>query len=500
MRSNEVARLKEAERIIVDLMVRAGLTVPEIDFEIVPADTMMAAMGYHGPVNYGHWTHGRDYERTRTIYEHLGAGIPFEVVWNFERPHALLVESNPLPLNILIIAHVVAHVDFFLNNVFCLHGRSLNNVAAAARAAEERFSRYEEQYGITAVEAVIDAGLALQWHQNPDPFFVENEDEEEVRKILIRQKRCKLAALDVASLKPAERQRQKDNIEWELDKLARKTPPEPTYDLLSYITNHSPKPLKPWEQDILKTIRGWARAVRPNSMSTLLNEGWATFWHSKIMHQLFEMKFLTPEEFGVWIEYHAKVAEKRLDTINPYFVGMSLFKYLEKKKQDTPRVLKKDRDGLVIPWTDTTVDVFRVRAEYSDVMAVETLFSDDFIREQELFIFMETVDDVTGERVFVVAETDPTIIRHVLKTSLTPPLPRISVQNGDARSKGQLFLKHHWTGFELDPAYCDRTIEKIYFLWGKPVLLMTQRNDRNILITCGSKGTQENAVDEDIEL
>src|SRR3989344_2090196 len=169
MNKQELQRLIDLEKAIKKIAEEEGLLTTEINFEIASSQQVMEGMAYNFPINFSHWSFGRDYDRHRTIYEHLGAGLPYEQVWNFEKPRALLVETNPFALQALVIAHVYGHVDFFLANRFSRHGRSFSDVAEEARKSADRFRKYEEKHGVEAVERMIEAAFSIQWHQHPDP-------------------------------------------------------------------------------------------------------------------------------------------------------------------------------------------------------------------------------------------------------------------------------------------------------------------------------------------
>ena len=132
MNKSELDRLISLEKRIKEICQTFGLLTTDIDFEIVPAQKMLEGLAYMFPTNYSHWSFGRDYERFRTIYEHTGQGIPYEQVWNFDHPRALIVESNPFVLKVLVIAHVYGHVDYFLGNCFLQRGRYFTDIAEEA--------------------------------------------------------------------------------------------------------------------------------------------------------------------------------------------------------------------------------------------------------------------------------------------------------------------------------------------------------------------------------
>lgn len=137
MNHAEIERLIQLEKRICEIAKEFGLLTKEISFEVIPASRMLEGMAYMFPVNFAHWSFGRDYEKYKTIYEHSGAGIPYELVWNFKEPRAFLVETNPFVLNVLVVAHVYGHVDFFLGSRY-LHYNAVGLMSISQRPQETR--------------------------------------------------------------------------------------------------------------------------------------------------------------------------------------------------------------------------------------------------------------------------------------------------------------------------------------------------------------------------
>lgn len=475
MRKQDLERLIQMENRIKEIAVEWGLLTTDTIFEIVPAQKVLEGMAYMFPTNFSHWSFGRDFERHRTIYEHTGQGIPYEQVWNFDVPRALLVETNPLTLNILVIAHVFGHVDFFLGSRYLQHGRSFSNVSEEARNASTRFAEYEVKNG-KDVERVIDSGMSIMWHQHPDPFF-EEIDEEILRERLIDFERAKMEKPPGNTWAPKLTDEELKRTERKLNYLQYKTPPEPTYDLLNYITKKSPKPLKPWAVDVLTVLRNQARCLSPNGRTKMLNEGWASYWHVKIMRRLFEEGLVTPEEHGVFNEFHSGVTQESKKTFNWYRVGLALFEYIKERwdKGQFGKEYEESTDPYKRSRWDTKANkgnekIFQVRSAYTDRMAVEEFFTDEFIRAQELYIYSSVPTD-DGKIIDVISEDNPAVIRHILKTMMASRGPQIVVENGNYEGKGYLYLKHIYTGYELDPEYRKATLENIFYLWGKKVIL-----------------------------
>lgn len=482
MISSELERLRKLEVRIREIAEEMGLMTKDIIFEIVPAQRVLEGLSYRFPVNFSHWSFGRDYEKNRTIYEHTGHGIPYEQVWNFDVPKAFLVETNPFALNVMTMAHVFGHVDFFLANRYTQLGRSIGDIAEESRLAATRFQKYEARYGIDAVENVIDAAMAIEWHQDPDPF-AEEIPEEEIRDHLLAVERVKLERAKTVQgqfKKPSTPEEVKE-IEKHLERLMAKTPPQPEYDLLRYIRDHSPKGLKPWEKDILSVVRNQARSLAPNGRTKLLNEGWATYVHVHIMRRLFKEGLLNNRDHGVFNQFHSGVLRENKKGIAWYRIGYAFYEYIKEQwdKGRHGREFQECDDLYKRSHWDTGANegdskILEVRARFSDRMAVERFFTDEFMSEQKLYIYQEQTDPQTGEIVDVIVETRPKIIRPQLKRFFTLyGTPVVHVENGNYKDNRELYLVHTFSGFELDPKYDEATLRWIHSLWGHAVHIET---------------------------
>lgn len=482
MNNKDVKRLEEIEIRVREIAEENGLITTDILFELVSPSRMIEAMAYNFPTNFSHWSHGRDYDRQRTIYDHTGAGIPYEVVWNFDNPRAFLVDTHPFALNVTTMCHVYGHVDFFLGNSLLKHGLSFSDIASEARSSAIRFEKYKAKYGEEKVEKIIDSGMSIQWLQNPDPYF-EEVPEEEIRRRLIELERGKLR--DDKSVKSEFSKRltseEITKIETHLKNLKYKTPPIPEYDVLKYIIEHSPKPLRDWEKDVLNVIRNQARYLAPQIRTKLLNEGWATYWHTRIMRQLFKEGFLTDKEHGIYDEFHSKLLTKNKKALNWYSVGLALYEYVEDRwnkgqfgieYEDNKDIRKR------LTWDTGAMagrdKLFEIRTSFTDRMGIEEFFTDEFIHQEELYIWEEVANPLDGIIYYIVSEKKPEVIREILKRRHTLyNMPLINVFDGNYKKANELYLLHEFTGFELNPRFENGALENIYRIWGRPVHLET---------------------------
>lgn len=481
MNKQDHIRLEKIERRIKEIAEEEGLLTTDTMFEVVPSQKMLEAMAYTFPTNFSHWSFGRDHDAVRTIYEATGGGIPYEVVWNFETPKALLVETNPFALNALIVAHVFGHIDFFLGSRFLQHGRSFTDIAEEARNAAERFRHYESKYSKEEVEKTIDAGMSIQWQQHPDPFFEEELDNDKACEYLIQREHQRLKKTHTFKKEFGKPQTEEDRqkIETRLRSIRKTIPPKPVHDLLGYIIRYSTV-LYPWQKDVLTVVRNQARTLAPNARTKMLNEGWATYWHVRIMRRLFKEGLLTAAEHGVFNDFHSKVTrDARLD-FNWYRVGLTLFECIKERwdKGQFGKAYDECEDPEKKAYWDTGVNkgtekMFEIRKHYSDRMAVEEIFTDEFIKRMQLYIYEEETNEQTGEIKYIVVERRPYIIRQILKTRFSSPLGAqpIRIKNANYRDRGELFLTHRYTGTELEPKYRDGTMEHLFYLWGRKVYI-----------------------------
>ena len=475
--TKELERLKRAEELICEIAAESGLEWMEQEFDIVPAQKMLEIMAYRLPVNFSHWSFGRDYEVERTKYDH-GYAVPYEVVFNSDPCRAYLMETNPFPIQVMIIAHVYAHNDFMKNNRYFRHSR--RDMITSASEAASRFRKYEEDFGRDAVEKLIDSGMALQWNIDPDKEHYLDTEEETRERLYGWAKSLPLRGAYDDLLPP-----RKEVTQEEKRKLRKRTPPEPTVDILGYVAAHSPRRLQEWEQDILGVIRGQAQYFLPYRRTKIMNEGWATYWHEKIMHRLFQEKFLTPEEHGYYNLYNARVKAHHPRSLNPYLLGYTMFRNIEDRwnrgrfgeafEECNEAEQKRSWDAGLMQGLRK---IFDVRRTYTDAMFLADFLNKDVVDELNLYLYLEK--DRGDHYDIVVEETDWTRVKDLMvKNIMNWGIPRIMVRDGNYKNSHQLYLRHEFEGLPLDDGYARKTLEHIFSLWERPVYLETREIQRN---------------------
>src|SRR6266581_2087129 len=113
--TQDVHDLEQAMERIWEIAGRHGLDPFPTHFELVPASIMHEFGAYGLPGRFSHWTHGRAYQQLKTMYDY-GLSKIYELVINTDPCYAFLMEANTPLENKLVVAHVLAHCDFFRHN------------------------------------------------------------------------------------------------------------------------------------------------------------------------------------------------------------------------------------------------------------------------------------------------------------------------------------------------------------------------------------------------
>jgi stage V sporulation protein R len=249
---------------LFDLAEAAGLKPCPIMFEVVPSRWLQAASAYGGVMSrHGHWSFGKAYQRIRLAHEYRLTRM-YELVVNAEPAVAYLLDSNTEVENLVVVAHVLAHVDFFQQHYrFREVPRDLPDRLAASW---RRLEAVREVLGPDRLEQLMDDAGVVAEHL--DPY----------------------------------------RTDWQ----------EPA-NVLAFLLHESPV-----LDDAGRTVLQWAdleaRYFRPQLETKIANEGWATYWHQSLLRAY----PLSPGQVLEYARLHAAViGSGGLD--NPYRLGLALW-------------------------------------------------------------------------------------------------------------------------------------------------------------------------------
>ena len=386
----------------------------------------------------------------KTHYD-LGLSKIYELVINSNPCYAFLLDGNSLIQNKLIVAHVLGHCDFFKNNV--RFSRTNRDMVESMAATAERLRGYEIEYGTEAVERLLDAVLGIQEHI--DPSLTRPIRPEAVRK-----------DASGSAAKSPEPDSPYDDL-WGLDEEAKQAgsaepekkrfPPEPEKDLLWFIEQYA-RGLEPWQRDILTVMREEMLYFWPQIETKIMNEGWASYWHIRILREL----DLTPEETIEYSKLNSSVVVPSRHQLNPYYLGYKIFEDIEKRF---------GREYM-----------FEVRELNSDQSFLRNYLTKELVDELDLYVF-----EKRGQEWLITDKSWERVRDQLVASRVNGGFPVIRVYDGDYIQNGELYLKHEYDGVELDVKYLERTLPYVHQLWGRSVHLETMVEDKKIVFTYDGK-------------
>lgn len=295
--------MKDLERYneqIESIADEIGLDYYPQEFEIISFEDMLCYEAYVGmPSHYSHWSYGKSYDRLKTAYRYNLMGLPYEMVINSNPCIAYLMKDNSLVLQVLTIAHVYGHNDFFKNNrLFTTHTNARLTVEKFKTHAD-RIRHYikDPNIGYEAVEQILDAAHSIRYQCHSfrsKPF----EPREEVIY--------------------------------------------PYDNLLEYLGAFGD--LEEWQRDVINIVMEESRYFLPQIETKIMNEGWATFWHYTILNRLSLNQGMSLEFYKV----HNSVICQVSGQLNPYYLGFKIWQDLyhqydgDFKKLAEIRMLERD--------------------------------------------------------------------------------------------------------------------------------------------------------------
>lgn len=416
---------------IWETAVRLGLDPFPTHFEVVPAAILYEFGAYGLPGRFSHWTFGKAYHRMKTYYDY-GLSKIYELVINANPAQAFLLDTNSTLQNKFVMAHVLGHADFFKNNAY--FQETSREMVVSAVSAAERLRRYEAQYGRERVESLLDAALSLSHHVSAEaePHYDQTEGSDN----------------PFGDLAPP---------------VARKPRPEkpprsdlPTRDVLGFLAAHSTI-LQEWERDVLTVVRQESLYFMPQMRTKIMNEGWASYWHLRILREL----PLSSAEAVDFARMHSMVAVPHPLDINPYFVGLKMFEDIAEKLGER--------------------EIFRVREVEDDVSFLRNYLNESLVRDLDLYQYARRNQE------WVVEDTDWEVVRdRLVAVRVHMGIPWIDVAEDNYRNSGQILLNHHHEGEDLDRSYAEKTLGYVERLWGRPVYLRTVLDGREVTLTSSS--------------
>ena len=440
--------LKDLERWNDEIEVivkEMGLNYYPQEFEMIGYKDMLGYEAYVGmPSRYPHWSFGKSYEKNRTMYKYNLTGLPYEMVINSDPCLAYLMKENTLLLQILTMAHVYGHNDFFKNNRLFAEGTRADYTIEMFKSHAGRVRSYinDPSIGYESVERILDAAHAIKLQTTRVIGEKRLKDEEIKQRILSSVKR---KDDEFSFLKPYEKEECPD---------LNKIPLEPEEDILYFILKYGA--LEEWEKNLIQIVRKETAYFIPQIETKIMNEGWASFWHYNILKALNLPDSLHLE----FIKRHNDVIAPGIGWLNPYFVGFKIFEYLD-------AAYGREK-------------IFEVRKFERDASFLRRYLTPELCEELNLFQYAKDGSNYVIQEVS--DEPGWTTIRNTMCSNcgmgMVPVIQVVEVLKEDKT----LILEHVYDGRELNMDYAKSTMKYIAQLWGRPVKLRTRQYESDVVL------------------
>jgi stage V sporulation protein R len=241
--------------------------------------------------------------------------------------------------------------------------------------------------------------------------------------------------------------------------------------VLLFLLEHAS--LKPWQLDVLSIIRDEAYYFAPQGQTKIMNEGWATYWHSTIMTR----HGIAPSDLVCYADHCAGTLAGSRTRLNPYKLGLELYRDIEDRwnrgafgeEYDACDNWEAKRR-----WNKNAglgrQKIFECRRVHNDQTFIDEFLTYDFCRDHKLFSFGYNPDDEAYE---IESRQFQDVKERLLFNLTNLGRPLIYVRDGNYKNRGELYLEHRYNGVELESNYAQDTLSALHTLWRRPVHIET---------------------------
>ena len=460
--------IERYHEVIRNTAERYGLDTYPNQLEIITAEQMMDAYASVGmPVNYRHWSYGKEFISTEKSYKRGHMGLAYEIVINSNPCISYLMEENTMAMQALVIAHAAyGHNSFFKGNYLFRMWTDASSIIDYLVYAKNYVAECEERHGLDTVEMFLDSCHALSNHgvdryRRPQRKSLAQELADRKDREAYAQQQVN----DIWRTLPRRADREEEPRE------ARRFPDEPQENILYFVEKNAPL-LEPWQREIVRIVRKVSQYFYPQRQTQVMNEGWATFWHHRLLNQMYDDGWLTDGVMIEWLKSHTNVVyqpgvgQRGYSGLNPYALGFAMYTDLKRiceQPTDEDRQWFPDIAGS--PWLATLDQAMR---NYKDESFVGQFLSPKLMRDFRLFAIN---DDEKESELEVSAIHDDAGYRRVRESlsrqyDLGSREPNIQVWNVNLRGDRSLTLRHfQHNGRPLDDG-AQEVLRHVARLWG----------------------------------
>jgi len=455
-----------------------GLDTYPNQIELITAEQMMDAYASVGmPVNYSHWSFGKQFISTEKGYRRGQMGLAYEIVINSNPCISYLMEENTMTMQALVIAHAAyGHNSFFKGNYLFRAWTNADAIIDYLIFAKNFLAECEERHGDEAVELLLDSCHALMSvgvdrYKRPPKLSMEKEK--------LRQKEredyLQSQVNDLWRTLPLQEAKASQTAE-------RRFPSEPEENLLYFIEKSAPL-LEPWQREVVRIVRKVSQYFFPQRQTQVMNEGWATYWHYTILNTLYDEGLIADSFMLEFLHSHTSVVMQPPYNvpwhrgINPYALGFAMWTDIRRICEEPTEEDKRWFPDIAgSNWRETFDFAMR---NFKDESFIAQFLSPKVIRDFRMFAILDDDDET---RLKVAAIHDDAGYQRIRETlseqyNIGSKEPNVQVWNVDVRGDRSLTLRHQ--AFKRRPlaASADEMLKHVARLWGFTVRLETADDD-----------------------
>jgi stage V sporulation protein R len=252
----------------------------------------------------------------------------------------------------------------------------------------------------------------------------------------------------------------------------------PDEDLLLFIRDHNPD-LSRWEKDVLTIVHEEAQYFIPQIETKIINEGWATYWHTKLLESL-EL----PQELHLeFLVRHNQVVRPFPMSLNPYHIGLAIWQDIHRRNNESEDPAKRTGDE----------KMFEIRESDRDSSFLRRHLTEPLARELNLFEY-----EIKGDQKVVKNVADQAgwlrVKEALLKNVGMNSVPVIKVEDADFGHNHTLYLVHDHDGRDLELEYAEKTLAHLCQLWHGEVVLETALDAKRYLLIHNDGGFATKAL------
>jgi stage V sporulation protein R len=454
-----------------------GISTYPNQIEIISSEQMIDAYTFSGlPICYHHWRYGKAFSMLQSEYLKGNKALAYELVINSKPCISYFLEENNMVTQALVAAHAcIGHNAFFKENFLFKEWTQPDSIIDYMIFARDFIKKCEEKYGYEKVEETLDAAHAIEKHgvdkyKRPSPLSAVEE-----RKL--QEKRIEEGYKSVYELWNTLNvdTRQKEAKE-------KKFPEQPEENLLYFLEKNSPI-LETWQREILRIVRKVAQYFYPQDQTKVMNEGYATYWHYKILYRMWDLGYVTDGFMQSFLSLHTNVVNQPdynkggicLGGLNPYYLGFNIFRDIERVCTTPTEEDKKWFPASLLSehWLDA---VKYAGYNFKDEGFVLQYLSPHLIRKMRLFALEDDSGKDHYDVIAISNEDGYKKIRSLLSQAYNRAycVPDIQVTEADIKGDRRLTLQHYSVNSvpleEKDKVKVGTHIKK---LWGFDVQIFS---------------------------